>query len=143
MSTPTKYTLADVGCYVDGARGIYAIDAIAKIAESHGATIEDGIGSDNFYDYADQIENEIDDYMNAEFSVEGATWGRSEQGDIGYNRFIGRPSKPHAGPGRDLILKRWQALSAEERAAVVQAARHPLDGSPIDLQSEFGVPVSI
>ena len=29
------YTLDNVGCYVDGARGIYAIDRIVEIAEKH------------------------------------------------------------------------------------------------------------
>ncbi len=36
-----KYTLNDVGCYVDGASGIYAIDEIVRFAESHGCNSKD------------------------------------------------------------------------------------------------------
>jgi hypothetical protein len=72
-------------------------------------------------------------------TADGFYIGR-DRGDIGYNRFIGKPSTPHSGPGKDLILKRWHALSAGEQRLIVHAAKHPLDGSPIDLQREFGVP---
>jgi hypothetical protein len=30
-----KYGIADIGCYVDGARGIYAGEAVQEIAASH------------------------------------------------------------------------------------------------------------
>ena len=64
------------------------------------------------------------------------------KGDVGYNVFIGRPSAPHPGPGRDLMLERWATLDALERLAVIALAVRPLDGSPIPLERDFGIPVS-
>lgn len=76
-----EYTLDDVGCYVDGARGIYCIDAIVDIAQSHGMTYDGG--QDEAHEWSDEVENECDNYMNDNYGVEGAYWGRSEQGDWG------------------------------------------------------------
>ncbi len=87
-----KYTLNDCGCYVDGARGIYAIDAIVDIAESHGMvepkcehTHEETHDESRFAgcQYAGEIEDGCDEYMNDKYGVDGAYWGRSEQGDWG------------------------------------------------------------
>ena len=61
-----------------------------------------------------------------------------EPGDIGYNMFIGCPSTPHPGPGRDRTQKVWQSLNKQEREQVRQIAAHPIDGSPI-LLTDFGV----
>lgn len=80
------YTLADVGCYVDGARGIYAIDKILCIAEDHGKVWGDELFSNddpNDKTYSDEAEDIATDYMNTYCAVEGAYWGRSEQGDWG------------------------------------------------------------
>ncbi len=97
-----KYTLKDCGCYVDGARGIYAIDAIVEIAEAHGLR-DQTCGIDHEHDetcdesrfagceFAGEIEDACDDYMNKHFSVDstdensndGAYWGRNENGDWG------------------------------------------------------------
>ena len=62
-------------------------------------------------------------------------------GDIGYNIFIGKPAKPHPGPGRDLTLAIWNSLSEQERKQVLTLAAHPPDGSPIPLAQEFGLPM--
>lgn len=97
MSTHNKqpkatYTLADVGCYVDGARGIYCIDAIVNIAESHGFTHDveqtpTGMPGSYLtyadYEFSGELEDEIDDFMNSNYGVDGAYWGRSELGDWG------------------------------------------------------------
>ena len=64
-----------------------------------------------------------------------------EEGDCGYNAFIGKPSAPHPGPGRDSTLAVWANLTPERRAAVRVLATRPVDGSPIDLRREFGVPI--
>jgi hypothetical protein len=89
-----QYTLQDVGCYVDGARGIYAVDTIVEFAESHGAVIEPCI-DDHKHDetssqsrfggceFANEIEDEATGYMNENYPVEGASWGRNENGDWG------------------------------------------------------------
>jgi hypothetical protein len=84
--TATKYTLKDCGCYVDSARGCYAIDAINNFAQAHGYQLPaDTLGmlplSD--YEFANEIEDEIDDYMNTNFAVDGASWGRNENSDWG------------------------------------------------------------
>ena len=91
-----EYTLEDCGCYVDGARGIYAIDAIVEIAESHGAKIADCDPEDKHEhvstsdtsrfagcEFAGDIEDECDTYMNDNYGVPGAYWGRNENGDWG------------------------------------------------------------
>ena len=63
------------------------------------------------------------------------------KGDVGYNHFLGKPSPPHSGPGRDGMLAIWVKLSKGERLAVLSLAAHPIDGSPIRLAQDFGVPI--
>jgi len=85
----TTYTLKDVGCYADSARGIYTIDKIVDFAESHGFELKDDDPQNPLpeslsdYEFAGDIEDDVDEYMNAKYGVEGAYWGRSEQGDWG------------------------------------------------------------
>lgn len=105
METKTtgRYTLDDVGCYVDGARGIYAVDRIVEIAEGHDmeppdpcfgtecprCAWGDKTGGDGAYsewancDESSEVEDEATEYMNAQHAVDGAWWGRSESGDWG------------------------------------------------------------
>ena len=81
-----EYTLSDVGCYVDSARGTYAIDRIYQIAKAHGYVVEDlnGKPTEEGDDFdIGMFEDGCDDYMNNNFGVDGAYWGRSEQGDWG------------------------------------------------------------
>lgn len=86
-----SYSLQDCGCYVDSARGRYAIDEIARFARTHGwvddlkcpcLSCESG-GKYSDCEWANDTEDEIDEYMNNNYHVEGAYWGRSEQGDWG------------------------------------------------------------
>jgi hypothetical protein len=89
------YTAEDVGCYVDGARGIYAIDAIVEFAESHGMADQTCDTSNHTHEethddsrfagceFAGEIEDEIDDFMNTTYPVNGAYWGRNENSDWG------------------------------------------------------------
>jgi hypothetical protein len=97
------YTLGDVGCYVDGSRGIYAVDRIVEITEEHGMETPDNCsdgdcarcahgcktaGDGTHSEWAlcfwtGEIEDDCDNYMNDHYPVEGAYWGRSEQGDWG------------------------------------------------------------
>ncbi len=82
--SPVKYSLNDVGCYVDGARGIYAVDAIYTFAWQHGFKPAFGEcfgGRNKLSDY--EYAGEIEDDMNTQFGVDGAYWGRNEQGDWG------------------------------------------------------------
>ena len=92
--TDTRYTLADTGCYVDGAKGIYVIDDVLGIAIAHGmadpgscACFEhpenDFLPHWNRCEFASEIEDECDDFMNARYSVDGAYWGRNDNGDWG------------------------------------------------------------
>jgi hypothetical protein len=82
------YTLEDVGCYVDGARGIHAIDRILCFAEDHGlkweaeALFANPLDTDD-YEYSDEAEDVADRYMNENYGVEGAYWGRNENSDWG------------------------------------------------------------
>lgn len=61
-------------------------------------------------------------------------------GDLGYNAFLGRPAPVHDGLGHRQMLQVWAALSTDEQVAVWRLAQNPLDGSPIPLDSDFGVP---
>ena len=58
-------------------------------------------------------------------------------GDTGYDRFLGKPSPVHEGPGLTQTLALWATLNSHQRAAVRAEAANP-DG-PIIL-SEFGIP---
>jgi len=65
----------------------------------------------------------------------------SVHGDLGYNHFLGKPAQPHAGAGRDLMLKVWNGLTPEQQRIICFEAEHPVDGEPILLHSDFGVPL--
>lgn len=97
----TSYPPA-VGCYVDGERGIYAVDAIITLAEAHGFKAkgcEDGecarcaggqheAGDGSYTEWAhcqhnNEGEDEATNYMNEQHAVEGCYWGRTETGDWG------------------------------------------------------------
>jgi hypothetical protein len=88
-TTKPSYTRADCGCYVDGANGIYATDAIIDFANMHGASIKhdpdcDGHGSTfGKCEWANEYEDEASDYLNAQFPVDDAYWGRNDNGDWG------------------------------------------------------------
>lgn len=75
------YSKAHAGCYVDGARGIYAINRIVSFAMEHGW--QSPPDAKDLEEFPNEIEDEADAYMNETFPVEGARWGRSEQGDWG------------------------------------------------------------
>ena len=91
-----------VGCYVDGARGIYAIDSIIALAEARGFEAkgcddwdcarchygqhEAGDGSYTEWahcQFASEVEDEATEYMNEHQSVEGCYWGHVDGGDWG------------------------------------------------------------
>ena len=98
----TSYPPA-IGCYVDGGRGIYAVDAIVALAEAHGFEakgcedvtcgrytrghhVDDIRGSYTEWahcEFANEVEDEATEYMNVQHSVEGCWWGRTEHGDWG------------------------------------------------------------
>ena len=77
------------GCYVDSARGIYAIDRIIEIAEGYGFQVNDDDPANPLpesladYEFAGELEDEADDYLNTRFAIEGYFWGRNENGDWG------------------------------------------------------------
>lgn len=81
-----KYTINDVGCYVESARGTYAIDKIASLARAHGFELESDLEAFvtlSDYEFAGELEDEIDSFMNDKYGVEGAYWGRNENSDWG------------------------------------------------------------
>lgn len=99
----TSYPPA-VGCYVDGARGLYMVDGVVTMAEAFGFQTtgckldddpcprcfggqhEAGDGSYTEWarcQFAGEVEDEATEYMNEHQSVEGCYWGRTEQGDWG------------------------------------------------------------
>lgn len=90
MSTTTTHT---PGCYVDGSRGIYAVDRIVEIAQEHGMSEPDCPCTEHGAftilsqwagcEFVNEVEDECDTYMNEHHAVEGHYWGRSEQGDWG------------------------------------------------------------
>lgn len=90
-----------VGCYVDGVRGLYMVDAIVAIAEASGFEAKDcddktcgrcaggqHLAGDGSYtewmlcQWANEVEDEATKYMNANQAVEGCYWGH-ENGDWG------------------------------------------------------------
>ena len=83
----------ETGCYVDSARGVYAIDAILHFAEAHGfvlgtdgepeLAVMAGKGSISRYEFANEIEDDIDNFMNDTWGLDNACWGRNENGDWG------------------------------------------------------------
>jgi hypothetical protein len=102
MAKSQMYSIDDIGCYVDEARGIYMIDRIYDIAVEHGFSDSDAdkilegespengeiqtTSEDNTlagWEFSGELEDQIDEFMNDNFEVEGAHWGRSEQGDWG------------------------------------------------------------
>lgn len=89
-----KYDVGDAGCYVDGARGIYATDAIVTFAREQGATIvhddtdcthEETAFESEFggCEFADEYEDQATAFMDDGYSVEEHYWGRNENGDWG------------------------------------------------------------
>ena len=91
-----KYTLEDCGCYVDSARGMYAVDRIVEFANEHGAEIKHDDNCDGCKDvessfpsefgkclYSNSYEDEADEFMNDNFPVDCAYWGRNENFDWG------------------------------------------------------------
>jgi hypothetical protein len=77
-----KYTLNDCGCYVDGARGIYVAERVIYLANEHGADLSLTDKSKDV-EYIWELEDEATNYMNEKFAVDGAYWGRTENGDWG------------------------------------------------------------
>ncbi len=88
------YDASAVGCYIDGARGIYATDAIVTFVRDHGATLidpcDEGDHAECSFDsefagceFNGEIEDDADLFMNEKYPVGDHFWGRSEQGDWG------------------------------------------------------------
>lgn len=80
--TITKYTLKDIGCYVDGCNGIYVGNKIQHIALSHGWKGEPALDVYRDYENYDEATEEAIDFMNKSFGVDGAFWGWND-GDFG------------------------------------------------------------
>lgn len=97
----TSYPPA-VGCYVDGARGIYMVDSIVSLAEAFGFEAKDcdddecarcangqheaGDGSYtewSFCQHDNEIIEEANEYLNENHAVEGCYWGHIDTGDWG------------------------------------------------------------
>ncbi|MGH9966305.1 MAG: hypothetical protein ACREBG_00510 [Pyrinomonadaceae bacterium] len=81
-----KDWLFEPGCYVDSARGAYAIDRIADLAEGFGFVLgeeEGNLESLSGYEFAGKVEDEIDDYLNSQFAIPDHVWGRNDNGDWG------------------------------------------------------------
>jgi len=57
-------------------------------------------------------------------------------GNIGFNIYIGQPSKPHDGPGLTRSLAIWDSWTQNKRESVVALS----ESLGIDLIKEFGIP---
>lgn len=95
--TDNQYTLEDIGCYVDGAKGIYVVDDIVRLAEGHGMKTPEGCGDSacprcakndhvagcgSYTEWSrcrssHEVEDECAEFMNNKFPVDGALWGYS------------------------------------------------------------------
>jgi hypothetical protein len=71
---------------------------------------------------------------------DGMYMGRSH-GDIGYNRFFGKPNHRPNRETRDHVRRIWIEMTEAERIAVIELADNPPDGMPMNLLEDFGVPV--
>ena len=80
MPEKIKYTLKDVGCYLDSSRGVYIGEEVQQFAKDHGW--QDTPVSIDFEFYFDAWD-EAEDYLNSSFPVDGASWGSNENGDWG------------------------------------------------------------
>ena len=69
-----SYTLQDCGPFVHNLNPIESRARIAMFATQHGADISC---------HPSDWQAEAEEYMNAEFPVEGAYWGRNKNGDWG------------------------------------------------------------
>ncbi len=54
-------------------------------------------------------------------------------GDCGFNLFLGKPNRPHDGPGLERSRATWQRFTFGERRGVVRVAR----GVGVDLRREL------
>ena len=65
-----------------------------------------------------------------------------QEGDVGYNMFLGAPGASHPGAGRDASQQQWDALSEGDQIALVSRARAPRAGYSTPLADFLGfVPV--
>ena len=118
-----KYTLADVGCYVDGTRGIYAIDRIVEIAVAGGMVAPEPL---DVQLYPDGVEDEATEYMNAHYAVEGAILG-----PIRYRRLGPYPNRGGAGRHRAIPFHRlYQCRGHRRRIAETPFGASAGDGRP-------------
>ena len=91
MTTSTAtFTKADIGCYFDGARGIYIGEAVQQMAMSHGwkyssqfwmVYSEDVTGDQHCEEY-DEAWTEAEDYLNT-LTDDDVYFGSNESGDWG------------------------------------------------------------
>lgn len=83
-----RYTKAHVGCYLDGSRGIYILEAVIGFAGDHGAKlphVDCDCGGDSWSaecEWVIEVADEATDFMNYTFPVDGAYWG-FQDGDWG------------------------------------------------------------
>ena len=92
MVTATRFTTADVGCYFDGARGVYIGEAVQQMAQSHGwkydaqwemVYIDDvgqGRGDDSLAYH--EATTEAEDYLNT-LTADDVSFASNESGDWG------------------------------------------------------------
>ena len=84
MST---YTQDDIGCYFDGARGVYIGEAVQQLAASHGWKYSAQFETVNVHDDGDPEAytwawDEAEDFLNT-LTAEGVWFGSTEGGDWG------------------------------------------------------------
>ena len=88
MTTITQATEADVGCWFDGARGVYIGEAIRDEARAFGWKAKfDGINEDSedFPIWESEATDEAVDWLNDNLRHhDDYSFGFSESGDFGY-----------------------------------------------------------
>jgi len=81
--TGTRFTVADVGCYVDSHRGQYAGERVQEIAAEHGWTGEQlPAGAEWYHEATDEAETFLNDLPHDP----GLVWSWSD-GDFGLYAF--------------------------------------------------------
>jgi hypothetical protein len=80
MVTATRFTTADIGCYFDGARGIYIGEAIQEMAQAHGWSFVGWVGPE--FGHYHEATAEAEDYLNT-LTADDVSFGSNESGDWG------------------------------------------------------------
>ena len=79
-----KVTTADVGCWLDSARGRYIVNKVIDLAIDNGFDPKTEEPEDGWieYEFVDELQDEAEEYLN-QFAPDGCYFGSNENCDWG------------------------------------------------------------